>query len=166
MTDALKNAVPCAIPNRQVGFRPKRGEMCGTQVELWGRMEAVMNMRRLWLVLPALLLAAFSPAQPTGNLPLNDLGTGLYLGLYEGGLYPGGLNVMPVAHAAEGAARAAAVQPLDPAGNPDPDGKYVLLSIGMSNTHMEFCGPARLERYCRVQAFETKAAADPAVERG
>jgi len=69
-----------------------------------------------------------------GLTPIDDLGTGHYLGQYQGGLYPGGLNTMPAAHATEGAARALAVTPRDLSGNPDAAGRYVLLSIGMSNT--------------------------------
>ena len=31
-----------------------------------------------------------------GRTPINDLGTGLYLGQYQGGLYPNGLNTPPL----------------------------------------------------------------------
>jgi hypothetical protein len=65
--------------------------------------------------------------------PLNDLGTGTYLGS-EGGLYPNGSNVRPPSFDAAGVAIAQAIQPLDADGNPDPNGKYALISIGESNT--------------------------------
>ena len=74
----------------------------------------------------------------TGYPPLNDLGTGLWKGA-QGGLYPSGLNTRPVAHTSAGLQIASHLQPLDTAGNADSaKGKIVLLSIGMSNTTMEF----------------------------
>jgi hypothetical protein len=60
---------------------------------------------------------------------LPDLGAGTYRG-YQGGLYPGGLNVPPDAYRAQGLAAAGRVHPID--------GKIVLLSIGMSNTTQEY----------------------------
>ena len=66
---------------------------------------------------------------PEVDLP--DLGTGSYLGS-EGGLYPGGSNVRPPDHEADGLALANSIVPLDGNGNYDPNGKYVLLSIGVS----------------------------------
>lgn len=90
-----------------------------------------------------------------GFTPLNDLGAGLYLGQFQGGLYPGGANAPPPAHATAGRARALAVAPLNSAGAPDPNGKYVLLSIGMSNTTQEFC--------CHPGTFMGRAAPDARV---
>jgi hypothetical protein len=75
----------------------------------------------------------------TGLVPLTELGTGLYLDRFQGGLYPDGKNQPPAARHQEGLARAAAIQPLNAAGQPDPKGRIVLLSIGMSNTTQEFC---------------------------
>lgn len=83
--------------------------------------------------------------------PINDLGTGLYQDQYPGGLYPGGNDTPTLAHDAEGRARSAQITPLDAAGSPDADGKYVFLSIGMSNTTQEF------------SQFIVDAAADPRV---
>jgi hypothetical protein len=68
-------------------------------------------------------------SQPEVDLP--DLGTGNYMGT-EGGLYPGGSNVRPPDHEADGLALANGIVPLDGNGNYDPNGKYVLLSIGVS----------------------------------
>ncbi len=95
----------------------------------------------------SLLLAGGRPIRAdstlgsTGNLPLPDLGSGLYLG-EPGGLYPGGTSVRPAEHLQAGLEAASRVVPRDGAGNPDPeDGRMVLLSVGMSNTQMEFLGP-------------------------
>lgn len=108
------------------------------------------------LALPALLVAALastSPAQNCGNTsvgftPLDELGPGLYQG-HAGGLYPGGSNTPPPSHAARGLMAASQVQPLDAAGQPDPSGEIVLLSIGMSNARNHF------------QAFMGLSDADP-----
>ncbi len=73
-----------------------------------------------------------------GQVPLNDLGTGTYQG-YQGGLYPGGSNGLPIAHKAAGLAAAAQVRPLDQSGNVDlTNGKIALISIGPSFATMEF----------------------------
>ncbi|HLQ45477.1 MAG TPA: hypothetical protein VK137_12150, partial [Planctomycetaceae bacterium] len=49
-------------------------------------------------------------------------------------LYPRGENARPKEHEAAGLKLAAHVRPRDASGQPDPNGKLVLLSIGMSNT--------------------------------
>ena len=91
----------------------------------------------------------------TGAIPITDLGGNLYQG-FEGGLYPGGSNEMPPQHAQAGLDRAGRVQPLTAAGNPSPDGKYVLLSIGMANAAEEFCG--RTPTDCQPWSFAGLAA--------
>jgi hypothetical protein len=65
--------------------------------------------------------------------PLTELGQGEYQG-FTGGLYPGGKNERPAKHEASGIALAKSVLPRDADGKPDPRGKIVLLTIGMSNT--------------------------------
>jgi hypothetical protein len=77
------------------------------------------------------------PATTTPMLALNDLATGTYLG-FQGGLYPSGSNVRPVDNDAAGLAIANSILPLDANGNPDPNGKYGLISIGESNTSNTF----------------------------
>jgi len=84
----------------------------------------------------------------TGLIPLTDLGTAKYKG-EDGGLYGGGSNEPPAEHRAAVEKQLKLVQPRDADGNPASDGKIVLLSVGMSNTTMEF------------QVFKRKADADP-----
>ena len=86
----------------------------------------------------------------TPMVPLTDLGTGTYLGA-EGGLYLNGSNVMPSSHDADGVSLAQSIQPLDANGNPDPNGKYALLSMGMSVAFDTF------------QKFMQNAGADPSI---
>ncbi len=100
---------------------------------------------------------------PPQRVPLNDLGTGSYLG-FSGGLYSGGSNVPPAGHTTAGLARANAIRRLDAAGNPDPNGSYILLSIGMSNTTQEFCGGTGSTN-CTSWSFMGQAAADAAVNK-
>ena len=72
-----------------------------------------------------------------GLTPLTELGAGKYKG-EDGGLYGGGRNEPPPAHASAARKEMANIRPLDAEGNPAGDGKVVLLSVGMSNTTMEF----------------------------
>src|SRR5204862_1078377 len=66
------------------------------------------------------------------------MGNNIYHG-YKGGLYPNAQDVPPPAYLQEGLNHAAQVQPRNSNGQPDPtNGRIVLLSIGMSNTTMEF----------------------------
>lgn len=82
-------------------------------------------------------IAAHPARESTGLVPLPELGTGMYKG-EQGGLYPGGANTPPSAHIKAGLALAKKIVPLNGEGRPDPDGKIVLISIGMSNTTMKF----------------------------
>jgi hypothetical protein len=103
-------------------------------------------------------------ATSIGATPLDELGAGLYRGLFQGGLYEGGSNAVPADHAALGLARAAAVQPLDAIGLPSASGSYVLLSIGLSNTTQEFCSQSSSEP-CDAWTFMGRAALDSRVNR-
>ena len=98
-----------------------------------------------------------------GFIPLTQLGQSLYLGQYPGGLYPGGRNTMPLLHLNEGLKRAQSVQPRNSAGQPDPNGRIVFLSIGMSNTTQEWCSQAS-PTVCDPWSFMGRAAASPLVE--
>lgn len=96
------------------------------------------------------------------KVAITDLATGCYLE-YRGGLYPNGTNELSGAHLAAGRAAAARIVPLDVNGAPSTLGKYVMLSVGMSNTTQEFCNDAAQLRSCVPQTFMARAAADAAV---
>ncbi len=84
----------------------------------------------------------------TGLTAIPDLAGGTYKGA-RGGLYPDGTNDAPAPYATGGERAARAIVPRDAQGRADPNGKIVLLSIGMSNTTIEY------------SAFVTLAAKDP-----
>lgn len=110
----------------------------------------------------AVLAASLAGAGWFHREPLVDMRAIRYKAL-AGLLYPRS-NAMPADHAAAGAGRAAAIVPRDAAGAPDPTGRYVLLSIGMSNTTQEFCSPGG-GLPCDAFTFMGQAAADPAVNQ-
>ena len=90
------------------------------------------------------------PAPWTQHLtPLTELGAAKYKG-EDGGLYGGGKNEPPKIHLEAAMKEAAAVQPLDADGKPSQEGRIGLLSVGMSNTTMEY------------SRFKQLADADPA----
>jgi hypothetical protein len=106
------------------------------------------------------LVAPHLLAQPSFvATPLTEMGQSQsYLG-FSGGLYPGGANTPPPAHAAAGLARALAIEPLDTLGNPSAGGKIALVSVGMSNTTQEFCS-AGGRMPCASWSFVGQALAD------
>ncbi len=99
-------------------------------------------MTRFYFAITGLLLSGLQVAsaqQPfTGNIPLPTLGQGTYQG-FEGGLYPGGLNTPPEAHAEAARLQREAFEPLDVHGKPDPQSGLIgVIAVGMSNTTQEF----------------------------
>src|ERR1700677_2400069 len=88
------------------------------------------------------------PARPAGQTPVPVLQWSGHLTPLtelkepyhgqEGGLYGGGKSEPPPAQAALANQAITQIQPLDSEGHPSPGGKIALLSIGMSNTTMEF----------------------------
>jgi hypothetical protein len=87
--------------------------------------------------------------------PLNDLGTGTYLGA-EGGLYPGGSNQRPDAFLAAGESLSNQIAPLDQSGHSDPsNGRIVMISVGMSNATDIFNSGSS------TGSFEPRANAEP-----
>lgn len=90
----------------------------------------------LWLLAASLAWGSNCTRTTVGFTPFIDP----YPAAYKGqpvSLYPNG-NVRPAAHEKLGLQQAAQVVARDSAGNPDPNGKAVLLSVGMSNTTQEF----------------------------
>ena len=74
----------------------------------------------------------------TGLVPLDQMAAkDTYKG-EDGGLYGGGKNVPPPGHRGAAQRELAKLAPLDADGKAAPDGKVVLISIGMSNTTQEF----------------------------
>lgn len=125
-----------------------------------------MNRKQtLFLLLLTLLLALTlphpTPASPFTATPLTDMGADTYLG-FDGGLYPNG-NTPPLAHASAGFSATHAIQPRAANGSPDPNGTYILLSIGMSNADQEFCGPTDDGVTCNPWTFMGQAVADLSV---
>jgi hypothetical protein len=76
--------------------------------------------------------------QHTFSYPaINELGSNTFKG-FKGGLYPEGKNEMPEIYAYKGIHIAKSIVPLNEKGEINKKGKIVFLSIGMSNTTMEF----------------------------
>lgn len=88
------------------------------------------------LLLVPLADAANCGRTTVGLTPLSELGEDRYHRAM-GGLYPGGRNVPPKRHRDLGEDLARKVRPRADDGTRDPDGKIVLLTIGMSNTSAE-----------------------------
>lgn len=77
----------------------------------------------------------------SGQVPIMDMGSQTYQG-FSGGLYPGATDTRPTAFTSAGVSIAQnQVLPRDANGKVDlTNGKVVLISIGMSNTNLEFQG--------------------------
>jgi len=85
---------------------------------------------------PASTTPVSDPKVVASLVPLDEF-NGNYKG-EDGGLYGGGKNTPPPVHLAAYLNESKKIRPLDASGQPDANGKIVLLSIGMSNTTMEY----------------------------
>jgi len=95
----------------------------------------------------ALAVNQVSVAVPLMDMTANDRYKG-----EDGGLYGKGLNTPPPGHRDAALRELAKVRPLDAQGRYSPDGKIVLISIGMSNTTQEFSVFKRLADASPVKA--------------
>lgn len=86
---------------------------------------------------------AMEPKTSIGLVPLVDLHEGNYKG-ESGGLYGQGSNTPPPALAKALASETRLIHPVNAQGFSDPQGKIVLMSLGMSNTTQEFSTFKRL----------------------
>jgi hypothetical protein len=154
----LAQALRAADTNNDGKIDPREFDGVGGSA-LWAILDAnndrEVTLEEVKANLPAFLAKRAAggggrkPRPFTGLVPINDLAGGTYKGK-EGGLYPGGRNDRPAAHEQAGLRHAHAVRPVDAEGRPAPEGRAVLLSIGMSNTTQEF------------STFKPIADADPA----
>jgi hypothetical protein len=126
-----------------------------TKKNTYGSMNASVWWRPLIGLLAAVSvsapLAAGCSLTETGLVPLTDLGSGLYQGLYEGGLYDKGASIRPGKLRKAAKKRMKNIEPLDRFGNPDGNGSIVMISVGLSNTKLGF------------QNFQDRAERDPSV---
>jgi Cu/Ag efflux protein CusF len=73
-------------------------------------------------------------------IPIDELGDKEYKAGFKGGFYPDGKNERPKEHEAAGLRLAKEIQPRNAEGKVDPQGKIVMLSVGMSNTSQASMG--------------------------
>ena len=93
---------------------------------------------------PKYIHLPFSEKELFRATPITEMGRSLYKG-FGGGLYPDGTNFRPEKHNNAGILLANSIGPRDQQGNiSQPNGKIVLLSIGMSNTSQEYTTFERL----------------------
>lgn len=86
-------------------------------------------------------LVTVSHAPLADNIPIMDMkSTDTYMG-FSGGLYENSTNTPPTDHHdPDGVAFGKQVQPLDINGNPSANGAIAFISVGLSNTSLEFGG--------------------------
>jgi Cu/Ag efflux protein CusF len=87
---------------------------------------------------------AFPMVDTSKLIPIDELGDNEYKSGFKGGFYPDGKNVRPKEHEAAGLLLAKQIQPLNTDGKADPQGKIVMLSVGMSNTSQASQGIAKV----------------------
>lgn len=90
------------------------------------------------LLLLLQISSVFAQRATSGLIPLTEMSAADRYKGEDGGLYGRGQNMPPAAQLRDALAAAKKITPLGQDGKPSAQGKIVLLSIGMSNTSMEF----------------------------
>lgn len=105
-----------------------------THIIIWKRISALAL-----ILFPFTIQAQINcENDETGLIPIVDLLTGVY-DVYQGGLYPGGTNTMPLAHADSGVAIAQSIKPINFDGEIDTVyGKTVVLALGSGTAGKAF----------------------------
>jgi hypothetical protein len=103
----------------------------------FGARQGLLLVTATAVIAVAMPVDATRAGDHTGLVPLTDMAPDQQYQGYCGSLYPDGRNGLSGRHLADGLHEALQIQPLDPNGLPDPAGRIVLLSIGMSNTSSE-----------------------------
>ncbi len=111
-----------------------------------------------------------SPAEESisaSTQPITDLGSGIYLQQFQGGLYSGGINTPPASYNSLGINYTKNIKLLNTSGVESSTGKIVLLSIGFSNAAMEWCADISTTTVipCTSWSFIGKAKADASVRK-
>lgn len=97
-------------------------------------------------------------------VPIDELGAHTYRRA-QGGLYPGGANVPPADHDANGIGRRNSIKPLDVNGLPNATGRYVLMSVGAGNSSAAWCSTSSAPP-CDSWSLAGRAASDATVNHG
>jgi hypothetical protein len=113
-------------------------------------------------IVACFLTLACATAHSDDLIPLNDLGPRPYRLGYIGGLYENGSNQIPADHLADGLRFAQRIEPLDANGQPSPDGKIGLITIGNGDTDRVICSPFRGVP-CESGSFTSMVANNPRV---
>ncbi len=85
-------------------------------------------------------LLTVSHAALPHNTPLMDMKAGQTYMSFPGNLYENNSNLAPSDHEADGITLGSQIQPLDVNGNPSANGAIAFISVGLSNTSLEFGG--------------------------
>lgn len=131
-------------------------------------------MIRYLLVIMLFIIGCYSEStspQPefitASTKPITDLGTGMYLQQFQGGLYAGGTNIPIAMYDSLGINYTKNIKLLNTSGVESSTGKIVLLSIGPSNAAMEWCANISTTTTipCTSWSFIGKASSDAAVRK-
>ncbi len=124
---------------RRIMQRRQSGETISTEDQAYldrARAEMARRQGQGNAAGPARTTPVADPKMVAALVPLTEL-KAPYKG-EDGGLYGGGHNTPPEPHWSAYVKESAKIRPLDASGKPADNGKIVLVSIGMSNTTMEF----------------------------